>query len=123
MAAIFKCRHDVNVSYAKPVGDCARNVVIHVQFKRHWDLDGHQPAHEVMRTSSNPSVVSCVQLFVNASYLRQVHLCDPNNRRVRNELSVTKNCGTLLRESELRRLDGVKRASDDNLPQILVTLE
>jgi len=38
------------------------------------------------------------------------------------DMSVTKNCGTLLRESELRRLDGVKRASDDNLPQILVTL-
>jgi len=37
-------------------------------------------------------------------------------------MSVTKNCGALLRESELRRLDGVKRASDDNLPQILVTL-
>jgi len=45
------------------------------------------------------------------------------NWQSRNHLSVTKNCGTLLRESELRRLDGVKRASDDNLPQILVTLK
>jgi len=39
-----------------------------------------------------------------------------------NEMSVTKNRGTLLREPELRRPDAVKPTPDDSLPQILVTL-
>ena len=42
---------------------------------------------------------------------------------IANEMSVTKNRGTLLREPELRRPDAVKPTPDDSLPQILVTLE